>query len=109
MPDDSKRQGGGCDLGLAGDNYYYYYVNVASVGLSVGGMQALTPRLKRRIGTLAYPTAAIKVFLHHEPFSARLTFPEGDYEPVEYGRLLQIAVSNGGFYGGGMVVAPASA
>jgi diacylglycerol kinase (ATP) len=93
------------DLGLAGDNYY---VNVASVGLSVGVTQALSPRLKRRIGALAYPTAAIRAFLGHEPFSARLTFPDGDHEPVEYERLLQVAVGNGRFYGGGMVVAPQS-
>ena len=93
------------DLGLAGDNYY---VNVASVGLSVGVTQTLTPRLKRRIGALAYPTAAIRAFLGHEPFSARLTFPGGDHKPVEYGRLLQVAVGNGRFYGGGMVVAPES-
>jgi diacylglycerol kinase (ATP) len=93
------------DLGLAGDNYY---VNVASVGLGVGVTQALSPRLKRRIGALAYPTAAIRAFLSHEPFSARLTFPDGDHEPVEYERLLQVAVGNGRFYGGGMIVAPES-
>jgi diacylglycerol kinase (ATP) len=93
------------DLGLAGDNFY---VNVASVGLSVGVTQALSPRLKRRIGALAYPTAAIRAFLGHEPFSAKLTFPDGDHEPVEYERLLQVAVGNGRFYGGGMVVAPQS-
>jgi diacylglycerol kinase (ATP) len=93
------------DLGLAGDNYY---VNVASVGLSVGVTQALSPQLKKRIGALAYPTAAIRAFLSHEPFSAKLTFPDGDHEPVEYGRLLQVAIGNGRFYGGGMVVAPQS-
>jgi diacylglycerol kinase (ATP) len=93
------------DLGLAGDNYY---VNVASVGLSVGVTRALSPQLKRRIGALAYPTAAIRAFLSHEPFSAKLTFPDGDHEPVEYGRLLQVAIGNGRFYGGGMVVAPQS-
>jgi diacylglycerol kinase (ATP) len=93
------------DLGLAGDNYY---VNVASVGLSVGVTQALSPRLKRRVGALAYPMAAIRAFLSHEPFSARLSFPGGDHEAVEYERLLQVAVGNGRFYGGGMVVAPQS-
>ncbi|MEW6637992.1 MAG: lipid kinase [Actinomycetota bacterium] len=93
------------DLGLVGDNYY---VNVASVGLSVGVTRALTPRMKRRIGALAYPVAAIRAFFGHEPFSARLTFPDGDYEPVEFERLLQVAVGNGRFYGGGMIVAPES-
>ena len=90
------------DLGLVRDNYY---VNVASTGLSVKVTQALTPRLKR-IGALAYPTAAIRAFFQHEPFSARLTFPDGDLETVEYGRLLHLAVGNGRFYGGGMILAP---
>jgi diacylglycerol kinase (ATP) len=93
------------DLGLAGDNYY---VNVASVGLGVEATRALSPWLKKSTGPLAYPVAAIRAFLRHEPFSARLTFPDGDHEPVEYDRLLQVAVGNGRFYGGGMVVAPES-
>ncbi len=93
------------DLGLAGDNFY---VNVASVGLGVEATRALSPWLKKNTGPLAYPVAAIRAFLGHEPFSARLTFPDGDYEPVEYDRLLQVAVGNGRFYGGGMIVAPGS-
>ncbi len=93
------------DLGLAGDNYY---VNVASVGLGVETTRTLSPWLKKSTGPLAYPAAAIRAFLRHEPFAARLIFPDGDHEPVEYGRLLQVAVGNGRFYGGGMVVAPES-
>jgi diacylglycerol kinase (ATP) len=93
------------DLGLAGDNFY---VNVASVGLGVEATRSLSPQLKRHIGPLAYPAAAIKAFFKHEPFTARLSFPDGDHEPVGYGRLLQVAVGNGRFYGGGMVVAPGS-
>lgn len=93
------------DLGLAGDNYY---VNLASVGLSAGVTQALTSRLKKTAGAAAYTVAAVKAFLKHEPFSARLTFPDGDHEPVEHERLLQVAVGNGRFYGGGMVVSPGS-
>ena len=93
------------DLGLAGDNYY---VNVASIGLGVEATRSLSPWLKKSTGPLAYPVAAIRAFLRHEPFAARLTFPDGDHEPVEYDRLLQVAVGNGRFYGGGMVVAPES-
>ena len=93
------------DLGLAGDNYF---VNVASVGLGVEATRALSPWMKKSVGPLAYPAAAIKAFLTHEPFSAKLTFPDGDHEPVEHERLLQVAVGNGRFYGGGMVVAPES-
>ncbi|MGH8869742.1 MAG: lipid kinase [Actinomycetes bacterium] len=91
------------DLGLAGDNYY---VNVASAGLSVGVTQALSSRLKRRAGALAYPIASLRAFARHQPFSARLTFPDGDHETLELDRLLQVAVGNGRFYGGGNVVAP---
>ena len=93
------------DLGLAGDNYF---VNMASVGLGVEATRALSPWMKKSVGPLAYPAAAIKAFLNHKPFSARLTFPDGDHEPVEHERLLQVAVGNGRFYGGGMVVAPES-
>lgn len=90
------------DLGLAGRNYY---VNLASVGLGAEVTRALSPRLKRRAGPVAYPVAAVRAFLKHEPFSARLTFPGGDHEPVELDRLLQVGVGNGRFYGGGMIVA----
>ena len=93
------------DLGLAGDNFF---VNVASVGLGVGATEALTPWAKKNIGALAYPVAAVRAFLRHEPFSARLVFPDGDHKTVEHERLLQVAVGNGRFYGGGMVVAPNS-
>src|SRR5918912_697692 len=89
------------DLGLAGDNFY---VNVASVGLGVEATRALSPWLKKSRGPLAYPVAAIRAFLRHEPFFARLAFPDEDHEPSEYDRLLQVAVGNGRFYGGGMVV-----
>jgi diacylglycerol kinase (ATP) len=93
------------DLGLVGDNFY---VNVASVGLSVEVTRSLSPRLKKSVGPLAYPVAALMAFFKHQPFAARLHFPDGDHEPVGYDRLLQVAVGNGRFYGGGMVVAPGS-
>ena len=83
-------------------------MNVASVGLRVEATLALCPWLKKSAAPLAYPVAAVKAFLNHEPFSARLTFPDGDHEPVEHERLVQVAVGNGRFYGGGMVVAPES-
>lgn len=93
------------DLGLCGDDYY---VNLASVGLSVEVTRVLTPWLKRSTGALAYPIAAVRAFLRHKPFSARLTFPGGDHEPAEFDRLLQIGVGNERFYGGGLAVAPAA-
>jgi diacylglycerol kinase (ATP) len=91
------------DLGAIGDDRF---LNVASAGLSVGVTKMLSPQLKRYIGALAYPVAAVRAYQRHRPFSARLEFPGGDHETVELRDLLQVAVANGRFYGGGAVVAP---
>lgn len=91
------------DLGLADDAYY---VNVASIGLGAAVVTTISPWLKRVVGTVAYPIAALRAFFHFRPFSATLTFPEDDHPPVTFPRLLQIGVGNGRFYGGGAVVAP---
>lgn len=93
------------DLGLAGDNYY---VNVASVGLAAGVVEALSPRLKGAAGTLAYPMAALRAYAEHEPFAAALAFPDNDHEPVAIDGLLQVAIGNGRYHGGDLVVDPGS-
>ncbi|MET9019060.1 lipid kinase [Actinopolymorpha sp. NPDC004070] len=93
------------DLGRIGDNYF---VNVASIGLSVGVTQALTSRMKRRLGPLAYPLAAARAYRAHRPFRARLSFPDGDHAPMDLDDLLQVAVGNGRHYGGGNVVSPSA-
>ena len=93
------------DLGLSGSNYY---VNRASVGIGALVAQAMSPALKRRVGVLAYPVATVKAFARHRPFRARLVFPDGDHEPREYSRLLQVSVANGRYFGGGQIAAPDS-
>jgi diacylglycerol kinase (ATP) len=82
------------------------FLNLASVGLSVGVTEALSPRLKRHIGPLAYGVATLRAYARHKPFRARLEFPEGDHEPLELEHLLQVAVGNGRHYGGGNTVSP---
>jgi len=91
------------DLGRANGQPF---LNVASAGLSVGVTEALSPRLKRRIGPLAYGVATLRAYARHKPFRARLEFPEGDHEPMELEDLLQVAVGNGRHYGGGNTVSP---
>lgn len=91
------------DLGRANGQPF---LNVASVGLSVGVAEALNPGLKRRLGPLAYPLATLRAYRRHRPFRARLAFPDGDHEPVELDDLLQVAVGNGRHYGGGNAVSP---
>lgn len=91
------------DLGLVGDNAF---VNVASVGLAVGVTEALSPTLKRRLGPLAYPIAAAVAYRRHQPFTAWLEFPDEDHDQLELDGLLQVAVGNGRYYGGGYAVSP---
>ena len=91
------------DLGRANGRPF---LNVASVGLSVGVADALTPRLKRRLGPLAYPVATLRAYRRHQPFRARLEFPDGDQQPLDLDDLLQVAVGNGRHYGGGNAVSP---
>jgi YegS/Rv2252/BmrU family lipid kinase len=91
------------DLGRANGQPF---LNVASVGLSVGVTQALSPRLKRRIGPLAYGVATVQAYARHRPFRARLEFPDGDHPTLELEDLLQVAVGNGRHYGGGNTVSP---
>ncbi|WP_397320771.1 lipid kinase [Paenarthrobacter nicotinovorans] len=91
------------DLGRANDQPF---LNVASVGLSVGVTEALSPQLKKRIGPLAYGVATVKAYARHKPFRARLEFPDGDHSTLELEDLLQVAVGNGRHYGGGNTVSP---
>lgn len=91
------------DLGTAGERHF---LNVASLGLSVAVAQGLSSRLKRTLGPTAYPIALLRSFRGHVPFRARLEFPDGDHPALEVRDLLQVAVGNGRFYGGGNVVSP---
>lgn len=91
------------DTGVFGERRF---LNLASVGLA-GEVSKVVPHwLKRFFGPLAYPIGTAYAFLHHAPFNARLTFPDGDHPPVVLRRLLQIGIGNGRYYGGGMLIAP---
>ena len=91
------------DIGKANG---HTYLNVASFGLSVAVTEALNPRLKKVIGPAAYPVATLGAYRHHTPFTARLEFPDGDHETLEFDDLLQVAVGNGRHYGGGNKISP---
>lgn len=91
------------DLGWAND---HPFVNVASLGLSVGSAEALKPAMKKTMGPLAYPLATAIAYSRHQPFTLRMEFPEGDFERIGVDDLLQVSVGNGRYYGGGRTVAP---
>ncbi len=80
------------------------FLNVASLGLSVGVTRALTPAMKRRLGRLAYPAASLAAYRAHVPFDATIELPDGSV--LELVDLLQVAVGNGRHYGGGLTVSP---
>ncbi|MBC7799126.1 MAG: lipid kinase, partial [Gemmatimonadaceae bacterium] len=86
------------DLGCVNGHPFF---NVASIGLSVDITRRLTRVMKRRWGRLAYPLAAAAVILSARRFTAVLR-QAGQEVPI---KSMQIAVGNGRFYGGGMVVA----
>lgn len=91
------------DLGRANGQPF---LNVASVGLSVGVTETLSPRLKKYLGPVAYAVAAVRAYARHKPFRARLEFPDGDHDALELEDMLQVAVGNGRHYGGGNTVSP---
>lgn len=85
------------DLGWVNGKYFF---NVASLGLSVKITEQLTKEVKRRWGVLAYGATAMQVIWQTRPF--RATISQGD-RTIEV-KTVQIAVGNGRYYGGGMVV-----
>jgi diacylglycerol kinase (ATP) len=91
------------DLGRANG---HPYVNVASLGLSVGSTRALHPALKKALGPASYPVSTVVAYRRHHPFTLHLDFPDGDHESRELVDLLQVSIGNGQYYGGGQKIAP---
>ncbi len=86
------------DLGRANDAYF---LNVASVGMSVSAMGSLSDETKRRFGMLAYLLAGAHVFARHATFRIRVASGPDSIETTAH----QVVVGNGRFYGGGVLVA----
>lgn len=86
------------DLGTVNDHPFF---NVASIGLSADLARGLTHEVKRRYGRLGYGLTALGVLARARPFRAVISSARG--RPVRV-RTLQIAVGNGLYYGGGMMV-----
>jgi YegS/Rv2252/BmrU family lipid kinase len=60
------------DLARANDAYF---LNVASIGMSVALTNELSGRLKRSLGRLSYAVAGARAFVRHPTFRARITRP----------------------------------
>jgi diacylglycerol kinase (ATP) len=85
------------DVGEANGKYFF---NVASLGLSVDITRRLDPEQKKKWGVLAYLYTAFVVTFRARPFRAEIRTAT---ETIAV-RTVQIAVGNGRYYGGGMVV-----
>lgn len=77
------------------------FLNVASIGLPAKVSAAITPQLKKRLGVLAYPVAAVQALTRQRPFGAKLTV-DGRVRRVRW--VMQLAVGSGRHYGGGMTL-----
>ncbi|MBD2180524.1 lipid kinase [Planktothrix sp. FACHB-1355] len=85
------------DLGWVNGKHFF---NVASLGLSVKITEQLTKEVKQRWGKLAYAATASQAIWQARPFWAHIR--QGD-ETIRV-KTVQIAVGNGRYYGGGMLV-----
>src|SRR5439155_8718625 len=85
------------DLARANDAYF---LNVASIGMSVSATTELSPEAKRRLGSIAYLYAGALAFAHHLTFRVRVRNGPDSVETSAH----QIVVGNGRFYGGGVMV-----
>ncbi len=88
------------DLGCVNGKYF---LNTASVGLSVEITQGVDSESKKFWGSLAYFAKSLQVFRRAEPFAIQLSCDGSSPIQIE---TFQILVGNGFYFGGGMVVAP---
>ena len=86
------------DLARANDSYF---LNVASLGMSVLATDELSPWIKQKFGSLAYLYAGARAFTRHPTFRFRGRVGPDTIESSAH----QIVVGNGRFYGGGVLVA----
>jgi diacylglycerol kinase family enzyme len=81
------------------------FLNVASFGISAQIAHALEeyPQLKRRAGVIAFGLATVRAGLHYASDEMELRV---DLAAAQRGPTAAVAIANGGWFGGGMHVAP---
>jgi len=80
-----------------------YAINVVSFGLG-GAVAARVDRSSKRLGgTVTFLAATLQTVLRFSPLAVRLTL---DRAPVVNATIMQVAVGNGQFHGGGMRACP---
>ena len=81
------------------------FLNVASFGISAQIAHALEeyPQLKRRAGAVAFGLATVRAGLRYSPDETEIRV---DLLAAQRGPTAAVAIANGGWFGGGMHVAP---
>jgi YegS/Rv2252/BmrU family lipid kinase len=87
------------DVGKVNDAYF---LNVASVGLSVNIAKRQDEQLKRQWGVFSYVVATVDTLSAAQRFAATITCGDRTERVLAY----QVAVGNGIHYGGGLMVSP---
>lgn len=87
------------DVGKVNDAYF---LNVASVGLSVNIAKRQDEQLKRQWGVFSYVVATVDTLSAAQRFAAKITCGDRSERVLAY----QVAVGNGIHYGGGLMVSP---
>ena len=83
------------------------FLNVASFGVSAQIAHALEeyPQLKRRAGAVAFGLATVRAGWGYAPVETELRV---DLQAAQRGPTAAVAIANGGWFGGGMHVAPSA-
>lgn len=89
------------DLGLVDGDYF---ANLVSIGISASVAGQTSPRLKRRLGRLAYATAAGRALVPHRPFAAQVTGAGATWHL----RTHQLNIANGRMHAGTAIARDAS-
>lgn len=82
----------------------HYFLNTASLGLSVEITEDVDSAAKRRWGFWVYIVKSLRAFWGAQPFKFQLD----DGQTLIESKTFQIVVGNGYYFGGGMIVAPSS-
>lgn len=87
------------DLGLVNG---HHFLNAASVGVTSDIARNVNKGLKRRLGKVAYATAAASEAFKLSPFHARIVAETGTLDL----ECAQVVIGNGRYHGGGSMIAP---
>lgn len=85
------------DIGQVND---VYFLNVASIGLAVRARQYRSDAAKQWFGALGYASNIYAAFRDTRPFRARIICDGSEHKL----QTIQIAVGNGRYFGGGLVI-----